>query len=256
MPEAKAVVVIPTLNERETIGKIIPLVLAQQDRLPSLEVDVLIVDGCSTDGTIDFVSSLSHEDARVHILIVPKRGLGLALLQAYEYAITEVGASYVGQMDADLSHDPTHLPELFTALMEGHDLAIGSRYVEGGGTVDWPVTRRLQSAVANRYASFMSGHPEVREWTSGYRAFTADLYRRLSQQAIAYDDYTLMPALVLEALRVGARVREVPITFVNRKWGKSKLPLVRYTFHLLKHFAAARLAGERDAGPWPVSVPE
>ncbi len=253
MPDSRATVIIPTLNERQTIAEIMPLVLEQQERLPWVELHLLIVDGASTDGTIDYVAELSHQDPRVHLLIVGKRGLGRALLQAYEHATRELEAGYIAQMDADLSHEPSHLPELLSALADGYDLAIGSRYVAGGGTVDWPLGRRLQSSIANRYASLMSGYP-LREWTSGYRAFTAGLYRRLNLDAIRYDDYTLQPALVLEALRAGARVREVPITFVNRKWGKSKLPLYGYTYHLLTHFAAARLNAARSARTWPVGI--
>jgi dolichol-phosphate mannosyltransferase len=257
MAKQRAVVIIPTHNERQTIAEIIPLVLEQQDKLPSLELNLLIVDGASTDGTIDYVAGLGHADPRLHLLIVGRRGLGLALLQAYDEAVRALDADIIAQMDADLSHAPSHLPDLLTALLEGYDLSIGSRYAPGGGTIGWPLGRRLQSLAANRFASLASGFHDVREWTSGYRAFTADLYRRLDLNAIRYDDYTVQPALVLDALQAGARVREVPITFVNRKWGKSKLPLFRYTFHFIKHFAGARFSKPRRSGqPWPLRVPE
>jgi dolichol-phosphate mannosyltransferase len=257
MQNRRAVVIIPTQNERETIAEIIPLVLAQGERLPLLHLNLLIVDGASSDGTIEYVSSLSHEDSRIHLLIIGRRGLGLALLQAYEYAVTELDAAYIAQMDADLSHHPSHLPDLLEALTSGYDLSIGSRYVKGGGTEGWPFSRRLQSLVANRYASLTSGYGHVHEWTSGYRAFSTELYRRLDLSSIRYNDYTLQPALVLEALRAGARVHEVPITFVNRKWGKSKLPLFRYTINLLRHFLASRFRrGQGAANTWPARVPE
>jgi dolichol-phosphate mannosyltransferase len=257
MQTQRAVVIIPTRNERETIAEIIPLVLQQQDCMAFLDIELLIVDGDSTDGTIEYVSELSHQDARIHLIVLGRRGLGLALMQAYEHAFNELGADYVAQMDADLSHAPSHLPDLFEALRSGYDLSIGSRYAPGGGTSGWPASRRLQSLLANRFASLASGYGEVREWTSGYRAFSSALYRQLDFKSIGYHDYTIQPALVLDALRNGARVREVPITFVNRKWGKSKLPLFGYTFHLLKHFGTARLRNPRRAGqPWPLHVPE
>lgn len=256
MQTQRAVVIIPTRNERETIAEIISLVLEQQERLPGIDLNLLIVDGDSSDGTIEYVSELSHADPRVHLMVLGQRGLGLALRQAYEHAVGELGADYIAQMDADLSHAPSHLPDLLWALRDGADLSIGSRYVEGGGTVGWPLSRRIQSLVANRFCSLASGFAEVREWTSGYRAFSADLYRRLDQEAIAHKDYTVQAALVLAALRAGARVQEVPITFVNRRWGKSKLPLFGYTFHLLKHFALARFRSPGRAGrPWPLRVP-
>jgi dolichol-phosphate mannosyltransferase len=251
MPNSRAVVVIPTLNERRTVADIIARVLAQQENVSGFDLNVLIVDGASTDGTIEYVSGLSHEDSRVHLLIVGQRGLGLALLSAYQHATRELSATHIVQMDADLSHDPVHIPELLQALSQGFDLSIGSRYAPGGGTVDWPFSRKLQSLLANRYATLASGYSDVREWTSGYRAFTTDLYHKLDIEAIRYNDYTLQPALVLEALRNGARMQEVPITFVNRKWGKSKLPLARYTFHLLRHFALSRRRSAEARQPWP-----
>jgi dolichol-phosphate mannosyltransferase len=257
MQAKRAVVIIPTRDECATIAEIINLVLEQQQSLAGIDLNLLIIDGDSKDGTIEYVSQLSHTDPRVHLIILGERGLGLALRQAYDHAFGELGADYVAQMDADLSHAPSHLPGLFDALRSGADLAIGSRYVDGGGTVGWPLGRRVQSLVANRFCSLASGFHDVREWTSGYRAFSADLYRNLDREAIAFRDYTVQAALVLEALRGGASVREVPITFVNRKWGKSKLPLFGYTFHLLKHFALARFHRPRRAGrPWPLRVPE
>ena len=256
MQQLRAVVIIPTRNERETIAEIIRQVLDQHSHMPDLDLNVLIVDGDSTDGTIDYVSNLSHEDPRVHLLILGERGLGLALRQAYVHAFGELGADYIAQMDADLSHAPALLPELFGALRDGYDLAIGSRYVPGGGTEGWPLSRRVQSLAANRYASLASGY-NVREWTSGYRSFSASLYRRLDLEAIAFRDYTIQPALVLQALQAGARVKEVPITFVNRKWGKSKLPLFAFTFHMIRHFAGARFRNRgRTAQPWPATASE
>lgn len=257
MQTQRAFVIIPTRNERATIEEIIPLVFEQQELLPWLELNLLIVDGASTDGTLEYVSSLIEHDARIHVMDLDRRGLGLALMQAYKHAAETLGADLIAQMDADLSHSPAHLPELFEALRGGFDLAIGSRYVKGGGTVGWPWARRLESLIANRFAGLASGHRHIREWTSGYRAFSVDLYRRLDLDAIAYKDYTLQPALMLGALRAGAKVKEVPITFVNRKWGKSKLPLFGYTFHFIRHFAGARLRGPRRSGQaWPVRVPE
>ena len=251
MPKQRAVVIIPTHNERQSIAEIIARVLAQQVALPDLDLNVLIVDGASDDGTIALVSDLSHEDERVHLLLVPRRGLGIAMQRGYEYALRELGAQYVAQMDADLSHSPAMLPQILGALTAGYDIAIGSRYVDGGGTVDWPVSRRIESMVANRFAAITSGYREVREWTSGYRAFTAAIYNRMQLDAIRHDDYTIQAAFLLAALGAGAIVKEVPIVFVNRKWGKSKLPLFRYTLNLTKHFLRARLVmARRTASRW------
>jgi dolichol-phosphate mannosyltransferase len=236
----KAVVILPTLNERASIAQIISAVLEQDGCLPGLGIHVLVVDWSSTDGTLEYVSNLSHEDERVHVISVGHPGLGVALVKAYSHASAELYADILVQMDADLSHKPSHLPEFFAALRDGYDLAIGSRYIVGGGTVNWPISRRALSGGANWLIRALTGEWGLREWTSGYRAFTTDLYRRLDIDAISYRDYTLQPALVHAALLAGARIKEVPIVFVNRRWGRSKLPMFRYTWNLTRHFLLAR----------------
>jgi dolichol-phosphate mannosyltransferase len=253
----KAVVVIPTRNELPTIAEIIARVLEQAPKLASIDLHVLVVDGASTDGTTEYVTLLSHGDSRVHLLVEPRRGLGLALLKAHRYAIDALDATYIAQMDADLSHNPDVLPDLLLPLTKGADLTIGSRYVRGGGTQGWPLSRRIESSVANNFIRFVTGHRELREWTSGYRAFTASLYARLDIPSITYDDYTVQPALIYAAIRAGARVTEVPILFVNRRWGKSKLPLVGYTLNLVRHFTRRSRQSEAAAGQtWPVQIPD
>jgi dolichol-phosphate mannosyltransferase len=255
--DLRAVVVIPTRNELATIAEIIARVLEQAPKVAPLELHVLVVDGASTDGTTEYVTHISQEDPRVHLLVEPRPGLGLALLEAHRYAIERLDAAYIAQMDADLSHNPDVLPDLLLPLTRGSDLTIGSRYVPGGGTEGWPWTRRLESSVANNFIRFATGHRELKEWTSGYRAFTVSLYQRLDIPSITYADYTVQPALVYAALKTGARVTEVPILFVNRRWGKSKLPLVGYTFHLLRHFTRRHRRPEAaTAQTWPVQAPD
>lgn len=241
MTKGKATVVIPTYNERETIAQLVQSVLAQQECIPDVLLNVLVVDGHSSDGTGQWVADKSQGDPRVALLNVAERGLGIALLKGYEYAIAVMGSDIIAQMDGDLSHDPRYLLEMLHAVMNGSDLVIGSRYIRGGGTQGWPPSRRILSWGANLVIRLITGHWHLREWTSGYRVFTADLYHRLDLPAITYRDYTLVPALVYEAVLKGASVQEVPIIFVNRKWGSSKLPMVRYIVNLLKHFTVTRV---------------
>lgn len=236
----RAVVVLPTLNERRSIPQIIDSVLAQDGCLPDLSLHILVVDWASTDGTLEYVARRSHEDERVHVVSVGRPGLGAALVMAYEHLNQVLKADIIVQMDADLSHNPSYLPEFFASLRDGYDLAIGSRYAPGGGAVNWPPSRRLLSSGANMLIRFLTGHWQLREWTSGYRAFTMELYRRLDLPSISYTDYTLQPALVYGALEAGARIKEVPIVFVGRKWGKSKLPMFRYSWNLTFHFVKVR----------------
>jgi dolichol-phosphate mannosyltransferase len=257
MDQTNAVVIIPTYNERQTIARIVPSVLSQQANLPERRLNVLVVDGLSTDGTIEFVTEIGHDDDRVHLLLVPRRGLGVALTTAYDHTFNVLRAGLVGQIDADLSHEPRHLPAMFKALLNGYDLAIGFRYVEGGGARGRPVSCRVLSLAANSLIRALTGHWEVHEWTSGYRAFTADLYRRLDLASISYADYTIQPALIYEAVRLGARVKEVPILFSDRRWGKSKLPMLSYSLNLVRHFLGARRRQSvRQDQPWPVRLPD
>jgi dolichol-phosphate mannosyltransferase len=237
----RTIVIVPTYNERETIRQLLQGVFDQQCAVPDFDLRALVVDGRSTDGTVSVVEELRREGCPVDVLEVEQPGLGVALLAAHRHAIEAAGADVLVQMDADLSHDPACLPALLGALQEGYDLAIGSRYVTGGGTRDWPLLRLVLSRGANAYIRIVTGRWGLREWTSGYRAFRADLYKRLDVSRFQYEDYTVQPALIYEAVRVGARIKEVPIVFANRGWGFSKAPLATYTLRLLKHFLARLL---------------
>ena len=242
---AKTVVVIPTYNERETVASLVEAVLCCQNELRDFSLNVLVVDSGSPDGTQEAVKKLAQRDSRIQLLQVGERGLGLALMKGYEWAVRSMGAEVIAQMDADFSHDPRDLPKILNSLAESYDLVIGSRYIKGGATRDWPVIRRLLSKGANLAIRLITGVWRVREWTSGYRAFTADLYQRLDLQRVVCPDYTFVPALVYEAISKGARVKEVPILFVNRYFGDSKLPATRYTLNLLRHFLLASLRNRR-----------
>ena len=153
-------------------------------------------DGASSDGTTEYATFASRQDPRVHVIVVPEPGLGTALLTAHRYAIDKLGATMIAQMDADLSHNPDVIPDLLLPLTHSADLTIGSRYVPGGGTEGWPFSRRLESAIANNFIRFVTGQRSIHEWTSGFRAFTTNLYERLDIPSITYRDYTVQPALV------------------------------------------------------------
>lgn len=235
------VVVIPTYNERETVSSLAQATLQRQSELKDFDLRILIVDSNSHDGTQELVQALMEHDPRVQLLEIPERGLGLALMQGYHWAHQHMGAKIIVQMDADLSHNPDYLPEMLLHIAQGYDLVVGSRYIQGGGIRDWPLRRRILSRAGNWVIRLLTGVWGFHDWTSGYRAFTIELYKRLDHKSIGWRDFTLQSAFVYDAVCKGATVKEVPIIFVNRHLGVSKMPVLRYSFNLVRYFVVARL---------------
>lgn len=208
----RRLVVLPTYQEIENIG-----VAVARVRQACPDADVLVVDDASPDGT-----AAAAEEAGAHVLCrAGPRGLGPTYVEGYAWAVAH-GFDVVAGMDADLSHDAAALPELFRAVEDGADMAIGSRYVEGGAVQDWPLHRRALSRWGNRYAIAVLRLP-VRDATSGYRVVSADLLRRLSFDSVPANGYGFLIELLYRATRAGACVVESPITFVDRRHGASKM---------------------------------
>lgn len=183
---------------------------------------MLVVDDSSPDGTGEVADRLAVSEPRMSVLHRPhKEGLGPAYAAGFDRALGE-GAEIVVEMDADFSHDPTDLPRLVRAIDEGADLAIGSRYVPGGSTPDWPLVRRLISRGGNIYARLMLGL-KVRDATAGFRAFRADALRRLPYQTARASGYAFQVEMAYRASLAGLKVVEVPISFRDRTRGTSKM---------------------------------
>jgi apolipoprotein N-acyltransferase len=213
----RAIVILPTYEERETIEVVIARLLALPER-----VDVLVVDDSSPDGTGGLVEAIAARDPRVRLRTRPRRsGLGSAYLEGFADAL---GGPYdlVVEMDSDLSHDPDDLPGLLAAAADRFDLAVGSRYVPGGSVTDWGRGRRWLSRAGNRYARFLLGLP-VRDATSGFRVYRRDLLAGLIATPFRSDGYGFQIELVRRAWRRGGVVGEAPITFREREHGESKL---------------------------------
>jgi dolichol-phosphate mannosyltransferase len=212
----RACVVIPTYDERENLGKIVPAVLAQ-----SPLVDVLVVDDDSPDGTGAVADELAAREPRVHVLHRPrKQGLGRAYLAGFEVALRE-GYGRVLEMDADFSHDPAALPSLL-AVSRDADLVLGSRYVRGGGTAEWGLGRRLLSRGGNLYARAVLG-VGIRDLTGGFKCFRREVLERIDLATVTTTGYAFQIELTWRALRAGFRVVEIPIVFVDRRVGRSKM---------------------------------
>ncbi len=216
MTAPSTLVIVPTLNERENL----PVLVTGLIQHPN--VAVMVVDDASSDGTGDVAEALVRKHAgRVKVLHRTERpGLGRSYIDGIRCAITEP-VDVIGQMDADLSHDPAQLPRLVAATAHA-DVVIGSRYVPGGAIVNWPRHRRMLSRFANRYIRLVT-RLNARDCTSGYRCWRRDALASLPLDRFRSDGYSFLVEMLYVAAVQGSRIAEVPITFIERRVGQSKL---------------------------------
>ena len=213
----RALVVLPTYQEAENIAEVLHRV-----RTAAPSADVLVVDDSSPDGTAGLAKAVGHELGGVDVLVRPaKSGLGSAYRDGFAEGIAR-GYDTLVEMDSDLSHDPSRIPALLQAIEDGADLAIGSRYVPGGSIPGWPVHRRLLSRGGNRYAAVALGMP-VRDATSGFRAYRADALRRLNLSTVRAGGYGFQIEMAYRIAGNGGTIVELPIQFVDRARGTSKM---------------------------------
>ncbi len=210
-------VILPTYNERENLKLIVPRIRAA---LP--DATLVVVDDDSPDGTGRLADEMAADDPHLRVLHrTVKEGLAKAYAAGFA-AACEGSADLIVQMDADGSHDPAVVPGFLQALRQGADLILGSRYVRGGGVVDWPLLRRVVSRGGNLYAQAILWLP-YRDLTGGFKAWRADLLRAIDPATVTSSGYVFQVELTWRAHRAGARIRELPITFVERRLGQSKM---------------------------------
>jgi len=216
LPE-RALVIVPTYNERENIRRLVDTVLQQDGRL-----EVLVVDDGSPDGTGQIVAELEATDSRVHLLERPKKmGLGTAYIAGFTWAL-ERDYQYILEMDADFSHDPAHLPQFLRAI-ENADLVLGSRYQQGRVTVvNWPIGRLLLSYTANLYARAVTGLP-VWDATGGFKCFRRSVLEAIDLSRVRSNGYAFQIEMSYRAWKRDFRIVEIPIVFVDRTEGTSKM---------------------------------
>ncbi len=213
----RILIVTPTYNERENLETFVSRLHAVTPA-----VDVLVVDDSSPDGTGDLADTLAKGDPRIHVLHrAGKLGIGTAYIAGFEYALRE-GYDVVFEMDTDLSHDPRYVPDFLRALEAGADVVIGSRNVAGGGVEGWGVGRHVLSKGGSLYSRTILGL-RVRDLTSGYKAFTRRALEGIDLRSVRSEGYSFQIELTYRALRRGFRVTEVPIVFVDRRAGQSKM---------------------------------
>jgi dolichol-phosphate mannosyltransferase len=210
-------VIVPTYNERENIAKLIEAVLCQDERL-----EVLVVDDGSPDGTGEIVDAIAARSPRVHALHRPKKmGLGTAYLAGFKWALAR-DYDYMFEMDADFSHDPAHLPQFLEAIQTA-DVVLGSRYRDGKVTVvNWPMTRLLLSYFANIYARLVTGL-QLADSTGGFKCFRRSVLEAIDLDAVRSNGYAFQIEMSFRAWKKGFRIAEIPIVFVDRTEGESKM---------------------------------
>jgi dolichol-phosphate mannosyltransferase len=210
----RATVCLPTYNERENVERMVRA-------LGELGVSVLVIDDSSPDGTGELADRLAQELDYVSVLHRPrKEGLGPAYLEGFRRALAD-GAELILEMDCDFSHDPADVPRLIAAAADA-DLVLGSRYVKGGAVRNWGLVRRLVSAGGSLYARAMLG-VDVHDLTCGFRCYRREVLERIDLDAVTSRGYAFQIELTYRAIRAGFRVVEIPITFVDREQGGSKM---------------------------------
>ena len=220
MNRSDSIVIIPTYNEKENVEAIIRAVM----ELPH-GFDILIIDDGSPDGTAQIVKNLQATEFAERLHLVErngKLGLGTAYIAVFKWALAE-GYDYVFEMDADFSHDPKDLTRLYEACAsEGYDVAIGSRYVSGVNVVNWPMGRVLMSYYASKYVRLVTGVP-IHDTTAGFKCYRRRVLEAIDLDAIRFKGYAFQIEMKFTAYKLGFKIKEVPVIFVNRQLGTSKM---------------------------------
>lgn len=214
----RKLVIIPTYNEIENMKMLLPVLMKLKQKF-----DVLVVDDSSPDGTAKFVEEFARSESRVHVLVRgAKQGLGKAYLAGFDWGLKN-GYDVLTEMDADFSHAPHHLDEIL-ALIDKHDVVIGSRYVKGGGTVNWGVLRKIISRGGSLYSRIILGYP-LRDWTGGFNCWRKEVLEKINLAGIQSNGYSFQIELKYKALKNGYQIYEAPIIFEDRRVGQSKMSL-------------------------------
>ncbi len=220
MNRSDSIVIIPTYNEKENVEAIIRAVM----ELPH-GFDILIIDDGSPDGTAQIVKNLQATEFAERLYLVERKGklgLGTAYIAGFKWALAE-GYDYVFEMDADFSHDPKDLTRLYEACAsEGYDVAIGSRYVSGVNVVNWPMGRVLMSYYASKYVRLVTGVP-IHDTTAGFKCYRRCVLEAIDLDAIRFKGYAFQIEMKFTAYKLGFKIKEVPVIFVNRQLGTSKM---------------------------------
>lgn len=230
----RVTVIVPTYNEAENISNLINSLLSISNKIKGWQIDILIVDSLSPDKTARLVREFQRKHSNIHLLTTKREGLGRAYLRGFKFALKNLKAEVVFEMDADLSHNPKALPQFLSKIEQGADIVVGSRYIRGGSIpADWSFDRKFLSVVGNLVVKFGFMRLRITDWTSGYRAIKAWVVESSLNHLEKYSGYVFQVALLDEALKKNASVSEIPINFTDRKYGVSKINSFQYSLQTL-----------------------
>jgi len=239
MSNFKSLVIIPTYNELENLPKLIPIVLSQDEG-----IHILIVDDGSPDGTGAFVKEEMKKNDRIHLLEREKKmGLGTAYLAGFKYALQN-NYDFIFEMDADFSHDPNELKNFLIAIKE-NDLVLGSRYINGVRVLNWPMARLLLSFFASVYTRIITGMP-IKDATGGFKCFRRSVLEAIELDKVKSNGYSFQIEMTFKAYCKGFKIKEIPIVFIDRVKGKSKMSkkIVREAVTMVWKFRLQHMFGK------------
>ncbi|MBQ3310895.1 polyprenol monophosphomannose synthase [bacterium] len=217
-------IVLPTYNEAENIKDFLTAVFDEVKSIENFKINALIVDDYSPDKTADIVKNLQKDNENIHLISNSTRGLGNAYKLGFKHAIENLNADVLIEMDSDFSHNPKKIKELLEQIHNGYDFVIGSRYIKGGSIPDdWALIRKLNSKYGNVFARFIAGLFHVKDCTSGFRAIKTNFIKQIDLDNLKVNGYAFQMNILFECVKLGAKTYEIPIDFVDRIKGESKL---------------------------------
>ncbi len=219
-----AVVILPTYNEADNIGRLIDQIETEFAKIPNYSMRILVVDDNSPDGTQTLVRQASRHYKNISLLTGKKEGLGRAYIRGMDYAVQKLHADVMFEMDADFQHDPKQIPEFLTKLDKGYDVVVGARYIKGGSVPkNWGLHRKILSRVGNLLVRSVLMHFNHHEWTNGFRAIRSDTFIQIRDKLLGYTGYTFQVAFLHQAFLINKKIGEIPNKFADRRYGKSKI---------------------------------
>ncbi|MBI4091865.1 MAG: glycosyltransferase [Candidatus Levybacteria bacterium] len=238
----KVVIIIPTYNEKGNIERIVPITEDVFKRINNYEMEILVTDDNSPDGTAEKVIELSKKYKNIELSSGMRHGLGAAYVRGMTYAIEKMGADIVFEMDADLQHDPEKIPNFLAKIDEGNDMVIGTRYSEGGSIpAAWPIHRKIFSIFGNLLIRTIMMRFWLHDWTGGFRALKKEVFLKEKDELTEFKGYTFQVSFLHKAVRDGFKIAEVPFHFGERNIGDSKIAPMSYIANVLKYVITARI---------------